>query len=97
MNELHVAGVVVHAVPARLEEVQRSLSALPGVEVHAASAAGKLVVTIEAHSSAEGMSLLGSIHRLDGVLSAALVYQHHEDAAGLDQEVSYENHPPGFH
>jgi periplasmic nitrate reductase NapD len=97
MKELHVAGVVVHAAPARLDEVRRTLSALPGVEVHAASPAGKLIVTIEADSSADGMSLLGSIHRLDGVLSAALVYQHHEDAAGLDEEVSYEHHAPGFH
>jgi nitrate reductase NapD len=88
MDELHVAGVVVHAAPARMNEVQRALADFPGVEVHAASPAGKLVVTIESDSTAEATALLGAIHRLDGVLSAALVYQHHEDAASLQQEIA---------
>jgi nitrate reductase NapD len=97
MRELHIAGVVVHARPARLSEVRRDIETLPGVEIHAASPAGKLVLTIESDTAADAVSLLGSIHRLEGVLSAALVYQHHEDAAGLDEEIAHEDHAPGFH
>jgi nitrate reductase NapD len=36
------------------------------------------------------------LHRLDGVMSAALVYQHNEDADAMAQEMT-DDHAPGFH
>ena len=54
--ELHIASLVVHAAPRRLEGVARVVAALPGALVHAASANGKLVVTLEA-TTAEAMTV----------------------------------------
>lgn len=96
-DEWHIAGVVVHANPARLDEVRRAIDLMAGAEVHAVSDAGKLVVTLEAPSSRAIAAHLEYLHRLDGVLSAALVYQHNEDAAAMTEEMSDDLQPPGLH
>jgi nitrate reductase NapD len=74
--EFHVAGIVVYVAPAKLEFVAREIAALAGVQVHAASAEGKLVVTLEAPTAGEVLSRFDEVQRVRGVLSVALVYQH---------------------
>ncbi len=74
---MNVAGVLVHATPAKLVELRRALAALPGVELHAATDDGRLVLTVEDAAVSAGDTVL-ALHRLDGVLSAALVYHHFE-------------------
>lgn len=76
--EMHIAGVVVRATPARIDAVRRAVAAFPGAEIHAEDN-GKLVVTIEAASAGELAERVTEIGRLDGVLSAAPVYHHAED------------------
>jgi len=86
--ELHIASLVVHAAPRRLEGVAEAVAALPGALVHAQSAKGKLVVTLEA-TSAEAMSqAVSCIQHLDGVLSAALVYQCADSLDAMNEEIS---------
>ncbi len=85
--EWHIAGIVVHALPARLPQVRAAIDAIAGAEIHAASDSGKLVVTLEAPSSRAIAAHLTLLHQLDGVLSAALVYQHNEDAEAMDQRI----------
>lgn len=96
-EEWHIAGVVVHANPARLDEIRAAIDLMAGAEIHAASDAGKLVVTLEAPTSRAIAAHLEYLHRLEGVFSAALVYQHNEDAAAMTEEMSDDLHPPGFH
>ena len=74
--EFHVAGIVVHAVPAELERVAREIAALSGARIHASCAVGKLVVTLEAAAAGEVLSRIDDVKRVRGVLTAALVYQH---------------------
>jgi periplasmic nitrate reductase NapD len=73
--ELHITSLVVHSTPKRVQGVSDLIAALPGAVVHAASPAGKLVVTLEAGTADEILSQINGIQRTDGVLSAALVYQ----------------------
>jgi periplasmic nitrate reductase NapD len=73
-EELHVSSLVVHGRPERLDAIRAALGALPGVEVHAASPAGKLVVTLETGDESEVLARLSAISLLDGVLSASLVF-----------------------
>ena len=96
-DEWHIAGVVVHADPARLDTVRAAIEVISGAEIHAASETGKLVVTLEAPSSRAIAAHLSFLHQLDGVFSAALVYQHNEDAAAMTEEISDELHPSGLH
>jgi nitrate reductase NapD len=88
--ETHIAGIVVHVSATKINSVREAISILPGAEIHAVSSAGKIVVTLEAAHSAVIVDQLGAIHALPGVYSAALVYQHHEDAESMDQEIGDE-------
>lgn len=79
-GEWHVASLIVQARPDRLAEVTAAILALPGAEIPATDAAGKLVVTLEATSERPIARALDLINALPGVLSATLVY--HEVDAG---------------
>ena len=85
--EIHVAGVVVHAPPGRLAHARTAIEQTAGVEVRATDERGKLVVVIEAQSAAAVLDRLDAIRRVDGVLSALLVYQHAESAQSMNEEV----------
>ena len=74
-QELHIASLVVHALPPRTAAVVVRIGALPGACVHAHNALGKLVVTLEAAHERALIDAIGEIQRADGVLSATLVYQ----------------------
>jgi nitrate reductase NapD len=74
-QELHIAGLVVHAMPLRLAAVRDAVSALPGACVHGDSPLGKLVVTLEAHGADPLLATLRDIQAMQGVVSASLVYQ----------------------
>ena len=73
----HVSSAVIVALPARREEIGRSVAALPGVEVHA-SEGSRIVVTIEGPSSGFLGETLLDISRMDGVISANMVFEHAE-------------------
>ncbi|MBK5957319.1 hypothetical protein CCR97_03730 [Rhodoplanes elegans] len=70
----NVCGVLVHALPARADEIARALEAIPGSELHAVLDGGRLIVTLEDTDTATALSGLETIHRTPGVVAAALVY-----------------------
>jgi nitrate reductase NapD len=86
-EELHIASLVVHSTPRRLESVAGAVAALPGALVHAASPQGKLVVTLEARSPQEMTQRVAGIQHIDGVLSAALVYQCADSLDAMNEEI----------
>ena len=85
--ELHITSLVVHSTPRRVKQVSEQISAMPGATVHAASPAGKLVVTLEAPTAGEILSQVNSIQHTDGVLSAALVYQCADSLEAMNEEI----------
>jgi nitrate reductase NapD len=72
----HLVSLVVHARPDELGAVRAALAEMRGVEIHAESAAGKMVITLETANDHEIVEGMGAIGELPGVLSTALVYQH---------------------
>ncbi|KQW14576.1 hypothetical protein ASE08_19765 [Rhizobacter sp. Root16D2] len=95
--ELHIASLVVHSTPARAAALAATLSTLPQAVVHAVGANGKLVVTLEADGAAQMVALVQQIQRTDGVLSAALVYQHADTLDSMNEEISDADRPQGLH
>ena len=89
-EEVYVAGVLVHALPARMEAIRAWIGSLPGAMVHGANA-GKLVVTLEADGTKGLLDRLDALRAQPGVVSALPVYQHNEPAAGIDLEESHGN------
>lgn len=87
-QELHIASLVVHTTPRRLDSVAQALQLLPTAEVHATAPSGKLVLTMEAPSGEAMSQLVAHVQHIDGVLSAALVYQCADDIATMNEEMT---------
>ena len=88
VEEIHIASLVVRCRPERIAELKRAIGALPGAEVPAADAVGKLVVTLEAGSERAIRQQLEMIGALPGVLSATLVAHHAEPLAPEEEGAS---------
>ncbi|MGL4447505.1 MAG: chaperone NapD [Shewanella sp.] len=73
-QEYHVTSLVVHAAPNALAQVNASISALAGCDIHAITPEGKLVVTLEGGSQKAILDNVEAINALAGVLSASLIY-----------------------
>jgi periplasmic nitrate reductase NapD len=87
-QEIHIAGVVVYAQPAHLDSIRSCIDVVPGAEVCASDASGKLVVTLETETTRRAVDIMDAMRALPGVLDVVLVYQHAEPLSALDQEVS---------
>lgn len=73
---MDIASAIVNAVPGRREAVRAALRALNGVEIHAETPDGRFIVTVEDTAQTTAADTIVELHRLDGVLSAAMVYQY---------------------
>jgi len=78
VGESHIASLVVHCRPGGVASLEGLIAALPGAEVPASDAAGKLVVTLESDSEQTIARQLEEIGAMAGVLSATLVFHHVE-------------------
>ena len=79
---------ILHARPGQVGALRARLATLPGVEVHAATAEGRLIVSIEAEDDATTTATFETLGALPGVLSASLIY--HQTESDPDKELSYE-------
>lgn len=75
---MNISSVLVNALPTRVEQAQQGLLALSGVEIHALTEEGRMIVTIEADSEQALAKMFGVINQLPGVLSASMVYHQYE-------------------
>lgn len=83
---MNISGVLVHAYPQNAEAVKTQLLAFPGVEVHAISAEGKLVVTVEEDNARMMADTVMRFQDVPGVLSAAMIYHHYEENEDVEQD-----------
>lgn len=81
---MNISGIVVYASPDSVDALRSRLEEMPGVEVHAAGADGKIVVTVEqVDGQGSAAEVFGRIAGIRGVLSTALAYHHSDpDAEG---------------
>ena len=75
---MNISSAVVFAVPGQIDRVEAGLARIVGVERHATSAEGKIIVTIESDDEAASTAIFERIGQLDGVMSTAMAYQHNE-------------------
>ena len=76
---MNISSAIVYALPQRSDSVRALLRALPGVEIHHEGDDGRFIVTIEDGHGAAVADTVMQLHRLDGILSAAMVYQYSDD------------------
>jgi len=77
---MSISSLVLHAHPGSAATLEQRVASLPGAEVHAVTPDGRLVVTVDRPDDGEAAALVQTLHDLEGVLSASLIY------------VQYDNH-----
>jgi nitrate reductase NapD len=75
---MNISSAIVYGRPEQEAALRAQLAAMVGVEVHAATEDGKLVISIEADDDRNAAATYEAIERSPGVLSMALVYQQTE-------------------
>ena len=76
---MNISSLVVRTRPDASDAVRAALERMPGIEVHAASTAGRLVVVTDHDGTADAADGYVAIHAIDGVVSVSLVYQYADD------------------
>ncbi len=69
-----IASILVQVRPEQLDEVEATIVALPGCEIHGRDPRGKLVVVVESLDAGSLGSTLNAIALLPHVYSASLVF-----------------------
>lgn len=76
---MNICGCLVHVAQDQVVTAASSLVAMEGVEVHAESDDGRLVVVVEDTEDQFASDIIMSIHQIPGVISLTLNYHHFED------------------
>ncbi|HKA39406.1 MAG TPA: chaperone NapD [Burkholderiales bacterium] len=76
---MNISSAIVYAMPKRADTIRAQLAALPGVQIHVETGDGRFIVTVEDVPGTSVADTIVQLHRLDGVLSAAMVYQYSDD------------------
>ena len=87
-EEIHIAGIVVATARAHTEDIKNMLAILPGTVIHTVAEDGRMVVTLETTSTVATLDGMDAIRALPGVINVALVYQHAEPAAAMEELIS---------
>jgi len=83
---MNISSAIVYCRTEQAAALCAWLAKQAGVEVHAATADGKLVISIEADDDRNAAATYEAIERTEGVLSMALVFQQTEP--NPEQELS---------
>lgn len=76
---MNICGCVVHVAPKALASARPTIAAMDGVEIHAETEDGRLVVVVEDTDARKASEAIMDLHQITGVLSVTLNYHHFED------------------
>ena len=82
---MNISSAIVYAKSEHDQALRILLSQVPGVEVHASTDDGKMIITIETESDRTAVNIYEDIERMEGVLSVAMIFQQTESHP--DQEL----------
>ncbi len=83
---MNISSIVVHARPQESAALQGRLADLPGVDVHAATDDGRIIITIEDTLASVPSETLMNVQNMQGVLSAAMVYNYSDEQVSPTQD-----------
>jgi nitrate reductase NapD len=86
MSDVHIASCVAFARPEAVAGIARAIAATRLAEVPRYDVErGRLVILIDAPSSAQVLDVMDAIRALDGVLAVHLAYQHSESESAMKE------------
>ena len=86
-DPVNITGMLVHARPDQAGAVRSQLEAMPGVEVHAMTPEGRLVVTIEKADDREMAETFERFAQIPQIVSTMLVYHHYDECGPESQSI----------
>lgn len=84
---MNISSAILHIAPHCLDEACSALTGMSGVEIHARSPEGKVVVTLEDDNINSAADKYVALHGIPGVASVAMVYQYSDDESVDTEEV----------
>ena len=81
---MNISSAIVYAKSEHDQALRTLLSQVPGVEVHASTEDGKMIITIETESDRSAVAIYEDIERMEGVLSVAMIFQQTESHPDQD-------------
>ena len=76
---MNICGCLVQVVPSAIARVMDQLSDTQGVEVHAHSNDGRLVVVVEDTQGLRASESIMQMHQIPGVVALSLTYHHFDE------------------
>jgi len=76
---MSISSLVIQTRPENVDNVQNALILMDGVEVHATTDSGRLVVTVDQPDNAKAADTFSKFTDLDGVLNTSLIYNFFEN------------------
>ncbi len=83
---MNISSAIVYAKHQQQAALCAQLVHMPGVEIHANTEDGRLIVTLECDNDGQAVDLYKTIEQLPGVLSVAMIFQQTE--FNPDQELT---------
>lgn len=87
---MSISGLIVQSKPAQTLSVRTALEEIPGVDVHAHTEDGNLVVTVDEPDDSAAADILMNLQNVEGVLAASLIYSHFDGDPSHDSQDSQE-------
>jgi len=85
---MSIYSVVIHTKPENINSVSSALENIKGVELHATSDLGKLIVTLDHPDRAYCSDTLMGFHNIPGVINSSLVYEYFEEDDKSEETLS---------
>ncbi|MCE8511886.1 chaperone NapD [Ruegeria pomeroyi] len=76
---MNICGCLVHVAPEVLTATRPRIEEMNGVEIHAGTEDGRLVVVVEDTGDTYASDTIMALHQIPGVISLTLNYHHFED------------------
>ncbi|WP_282607933.1 chaperone NapD [Pelagibius sp. Alg239-R121] len=89
-EDINISSLVVQVHPESMAGIMNAIERLPGAEIHASSPLGKIVIVLDLNDDSALSDRIGQIQKMQGVLSASLVFHHVEDAFDSTTDASVE-------
>lgn len=83
---MSISSLVIHARRDGVNAVRAAIEDIPGVEVHAVTETGQLVVTVDQPDDGAAIAVIEGFRDVPGILSTSLVYSHFEEPAAEQGE-----------
>ena len=93
MSKYNICSALVHVKQEMADSVRQALESQQGVEVHAESDNGRLIVTIEDEYRKNIGERIMKFYEIEGVYSASMIYQFSDDDFNEQELIELENKP----